>query len=263
MVANSNILLRCINHYAVIFAMAALFLLPEVVNGFPLVFSDTGTYMGLWTRNFVDRPAYYAIFNRVIDLHLSPWPAVVAQSLMTAWIIRCFASSLFDIIGTLRLLWLTALLTLGTSLPWFVSWIMPDVFTGLMIIALCLLCFAHDLLRRSSMIFLVLLIAAAVAFHQSNLPIAVSMLPALALCACLGWRPSKAFLHGLLAGGIGLALGMVGLITMNLVLSGSFGLSSSGSVFLLARMLADGTSSDTLKKFVRSSASRSAPLLTN
>lgn len=135
---------------------------------------------------------------------------------------------------------LTVFLILGTSLPWFVSCIMPDIFTALMIIALVLLCFAQDILVRLSKIILVMLVGVALAFHQANLPVALWIFPALGLCALLGWRPSRPFLHGFFASGIGLTLGVVAMLTMNLV-SGKVGLSRSGSVFLLARMLEDGT----------------------
>jgi hypothetical protein len=147
---------------------------------------------------------------------------------------------LFAINGAIRLLSLGVLLLLGTSLPWFVGWMMPDIFTTLMIIALALLCFARDSLPRPSEIILVLLIGAALAIHQANLPVALWMIPAFGLCALLGWRPRKGFLHGLFASGIGHTLGVVALVAMHLV-SGTFGLSSSGSVFLLARTLGDGT----------------------
>jgi hypothetical protein len=117
---------------------------------------------------------------------------------------------------------------------------MPDIFNPLMIIALALLFFAEDKLSTSSKIVLVLLIGAALAFHQANLPVALWTLPAFGLCALLGWRPPRPFLRGLFASGIGLTLGVVALVGMQLV-SGRVGLSSSGSVFLLARMLGDGT----------------------
>jgi hypothetical protein len=117
---------------------------------------------------------------------------------------------------------------------------MPDVFTSWMIIALVLLCFAQDLLLRSSVFILLFIVGAAVAVHQSNVIIAFSLLPALALCAFLGWRPTKPFLYGFFASGVGLTLGIIGLIGMNLT-HGRVGLSSGGSVFLLARMLGDGT----------------------
>jgi len=145
------------------------------------------------------------------------------------------------------LLLLALLLILGTSLPWFVGQIMPDIFTPLMILALSLLCFAKYMSPRPSYIILVLLIGTAVAFHQANLLVALWMLPALGLCALLGWRPSKPFLRGLFASGIGLTLGVIALVTMNLV-SDRFGLSSGSSVFLLARFIEDGTALNYLEK---------------
>jgi hypothetical protein len=91
---------------------------------------------------------------------------------------------------------------------------MPDIFTSWMIIAIVLLCFAYDLLPRSSVFILLFIIGAAVAVHQSNVIIVFSMLPALALCAFLGWRPTKSFLYGFFASSIGLTLGIIGLIGM-------------------------------------------------
>jgi len=250
----------------IILIMAALFLLPALDNGFPLVFPDTGAYLGGGGLTHIpqSRPIYYAWFTRAFDLpilvhsptsqtpwHLkgwSPWPSVLVQSLITAWMIWRFASAVFGLNTASRLLFLAVLLTLGTSLPWFVGQIMPDVFTPLMILALALHFFTQDMLSRPSSIVLVLLIGMAVAFHQANLLVALWMLPAMGLCALLGWRPSKAYLHGLFAGGIGLTFGVVALLTANLVVDGRFALSSGGSVFLLARLLEDGTALSYLEK---------------
>jgi hypothetical protein len=250
---------------AILLGMAVLFLLPALDNGFPFVYPDTGDYLGGSGLSHIrpDRPMYYAWFTRLFDLPIlvpsstsqtpwnlkgwSPWPSVVLQSLITAWVIWRFASTLFRLTAAFRLLFLALLLVLGTSLPWLVGQIMPDIFTPLMILALALLCFTKDMLPRPSGIILVLLIGTAVAFHQANLLVALWMLPALGLCALLGWRPSKPFLRGLFASGIGLTLGVVALVTMNLV-SGRFGLSSGGSVFLLARFMEDGTALSYLEK---------------
>jgi hypothetical protein len=180
-------------------------------------------------------------------MKVSPWPSIVMQSLIVSWTIWRFASALFDITDFPRMFLLAVFLTLGTSLPWFVSWMMPDIFTALMIIALVLLCFAQETLPRLSKIILVMLVGVALAFHQANLPVALWMFPALGLCALVGWRPSGPFFHGFFASGIGLTLGVVAMLTMNLV-SGKVGLSRSGSVFLLARMLEDGTALNYLEQ---------------
>ena len=218
--------------------MTFLYLLPALYNGFPLVNPDTAGYLTGIHAAF--RSVYYNIFNWIFDMRVSPWPGLVLQSLIVSWTIWQFASALFDITDFPRMFLLAVFLTIGTSLPWFVSWIMPDIFTALMIIALVLLCFAHDTLPKLSKIILVMLIGVALGFHQANLPVALWMFPALGLCALLGWRPSRPFLHGFFASGVGLTLGVVALLTVNLV-SGQVGLSRGGSVFLLARMLEDGT----------------------
>ena len=223
---------------AIVLVTTFLFLLPSLYNGFPLVSWDTQSYLAGIYIPF--RSVYYNIFLWIFGMRVSPWPSVVLQSLVVSYTILQFASALFDITDFPRMFLLVVFLTVGTSLPWFVSCIIPDIFTALMIIALVLLCFTQDTLPRLSKIILVMLVGVALAFHQANLPVALWVFPALGLCALLGWRPSRPFLHGFFASGIGLTLGVAALLTMNLV-SGHVGLSRSGSVFLFARMLEDGT----------------------
>src|SRR6516164_4774387 len=214
--------------FTIILAMTVLLLLPALDNGFPFWYPDASQYVGGFGITHVDpsRSIYYILFTRVLDLPIfvpsstswtgwnlkawSPWPSVVVQSLITAWVIWRFASALFRLTTALPLLLLTLILVFGTSLPWFVGQIMPDIFTALMILSLSLLCFSLDNLSRMSRILLLLLVSAAVMFHQANLLVALWMLPALGLCALLGWRPSKPFLRRLFASGIGLlTLGVV------------------------------------------------------
>jgi hypothetical protein len=226
----------------IILAMSGLFLVPALDNGFPFVFSDTGTYLSavLYRHIPEDRPIYYSIFTTLFDWRLSPWLSIAVQSLITAWIIWYFVSDFFSLTAASQVLSMALLLTLATSLPWFVGQLMPDIFTSLMILALTLLCFSRDTLTKLSRIILMMLVSAAVAVHQANLLLTVWMLPAFVLCALLGWRPSRRFLHGLVASGIALTLGAAGLVAANLV-GGHFALSSNGSVFFMARLLEDGT----------------------
>jgi hypothetical protein len=227
--------------WTIVFAMALIFLLPALVNGFPFVFTDTATYLGGSGLGHLpqDRPIYYGIFNRLTNLRLSPWPTVVVQSLLTAWVIRCFTSAFFSLSEVSQLLSLAFFLTVGTSLPWFVGQLMPDIFTPLMILALSLLLLVPDILSRSSQLILAALISISVAFHQANFLVALWAVPAIVLCALLGWRPSKLFVNGLLASTIALAVGMAALFTVN-VFGGRWALSSGGSAIFMARLLEDG-----------------------
>lgn len=238
----------------IISTMAMLFLFLAIDNGFPFIFPDSGLYLGgSLTHIPGEKPIYYVWFTRVLDLPIfprssngqiqlkgwSPWPSVVLQSLITAWMIWLFASALFELTRASRLLAVALVLALGTSLPWFVGQILPDIFTPLMILALALLLITGDTLPRITRMLLVLLISAAVAFHQANLLVALWMLPALGLCVLLGWHPSKASIHGALESGIALALGAAALFTANLV-DGRFALSNGGSVLFMARLMNDG-----------------------
>ena len=71
---------------------------------------------------------------------------------------------------------LAALLALATSLPWFVSQLMPDLFTPLLVLVLALLCLAPECLSYRERCWLVLLAAFMIAVHQSNLPLALGLL---------------------------------------------------------------------------------------
>jgi hypothetical protein len=226
--------------FVTIVLMTGLFLLPAICNGFPFVFYDSGTYLIGGIRE-PSRPPFYSVFNKLVDLNLSPWLGVVVQTLVASCMIWRVASTVFGITRALRMILLAILLTAGTSLPWFAGWIMPDILTPLMVIALALLCFTQGELSRGWGVVLVLTIAAALAFHQANVLVAAWALPALGLCALLGWRATKPSLKGLFAIGIGVTLGVIALVAVNMVAGRGVGLSSNGSVFLLARLLDDGT----------------------
>ena len=161
--------------------------------------------------------------------------------MLTAWVIRCFTSAFFSLSEVSPLLSLAFFLTVGTSLPWYAGQLMPDIFTPLMILALSLLLLVPDILSRSSQLILAALISISAAFHQANFVVALWAVPAIVLCALLGWRPSKLFVNSLLASTIALAVGIAALFTVN-VFGGRWALSSSGgSTIFMARLLDDGT----------------------
>ena len=132
------------------------------------------------------------------------------------------------------LLPLAGAMAVMTSLPWFVSQLMPDVFTGLLVLVLTLLVFAGERLSRRERIWLVGFAAFMIAAHQSHV--------LLALCAA---RRAAAHCGGL--GGAAalrsvtpLVLAVVALMSVNLIAFGRASLSPFGNVFVLARVIYDG-----------------------
>ncbi|MBV8912544.1 MAG: hypothetical protein JOZ05_05825, partial [Acetobacteraceae bacterium] len=124
-----------------ILVSAGLLLWPALLNGYPLLFGDSGVYLGdgIHLHMSWPRPLFYGLFMLPLHLKTTVWPVVIAQAVITATVlhavIRCFLPGL----AAWVLIPVTAVLTTCTSLPWFVSQLMPDVFGGLMVLVLAIL----------------------------------------------------------------------------------------------------------------------------
>src|SRR5258708_11341506 len=80
-------------------AATAALLMPAIVNGYPFIFCDTGTYLFSAMRLQVPhaRPVFYSIFAALFHWRLSPWPLLLAQSELVAILIPLVAKSVFNI----------------------------------------------------------------------------------------------------------------------------------------------------------------------
>jgi hypothetical protein len=110
---------------------------PTLYNKFPLIYSDTGTYIGAAIDGFVpsDRPIYYSIFISIVGLLQSIYAVPVVQAALIVGVLSVVLSAA---LGPLSIPWLVlalGLLGVLTPLPWLTSWLMPDVFAGLLILA--------------------------------------------------------------------------------------------------------------------------------
>jgi hypothetical protein len=231
--------------------IAALILLwPAFRNGYPLVFADTGTYLSQAIEHHLgwDRPVFYSLFLFPLHLTLTTWPVVAAQALITAHLLHLLRRAFTRWRSQWTLLTITAALSLASSLPWFTSQIMPDLFTSLLIVTSALLLFVPERLSRGERIWLVLLGAASVSFHLSNLPLVLALLAVL-----LPFRGLLGAGNPLGAAGVSRLLlvpgfAVVALLTVNLATAGQPVLSPNGNIFLLARLLYDGPGMDALRR---------------
>lgn len=218
---------------------ALLLTWPAVWNGYPLVFSDTGTYIdqailryGGW-----DRPVFYSWFLLALHWRVSLWLAVAGQALIVAGVLWLAVRAL---VGRrpLAFVGIGALLALTTSLPWYTSQLMPDVFTPVMVLCVFLLIVVPHTLSVPERCAVALLLVGSILVHQSHLVLAAGLCVPLVLLRLakqkgFGWR------------GASLALAPPVLATLlvcavNLYGHGRFVPSPYGNVFLLARVLADG-----------------------
>lgn len=208
-------------------------------NGYPLVYSDTGTYIYSGFDLFVpnDRPLPYGLLILVTSAAYSLWHVVLFQNLLTAWLI-------FELFKHFKrrdpipayLISIT-LLTAFTAIAWYSNQVMPDLFAPILLISLFLLFFRKN--SRSGTILLSTIYLFSAICHFSHLMIGTAMLIAVLVL--------RAFFHRMLQGkGILIPLkrtvGISALVLsawlvlplINYSVSSEFVLSKGGHVFLMA-----------------------------
>ncbi len=240
----------------------AMLLWPAMLNRYPLVFSDTGTYLSQVIERHLgwDRPVFYSLLILPLHLTLTTWPVIAAQAGLTLYVL---AAALRGFAGTARLLPATvALLSVVTALPWVTSELIPDFTTALDTILLALLVIVPARFPRWERCGFALMAAALTAMHQSNLPLAVGLVAV--LLPLRGWlggtRPFGR--RGMLLALAPAAGALCALSTVNLITRGSVSPSPYGSIFMLARSLEDGPAMRTLERHCPASGWRLCAVLT-
>jgi hypothetical protein len=152
----------------ILFAVALTW--PALYNGFPLVFSDTGTYLATLTERIVpiDRPIYYGVFVGAAALLLGLPAVPFIQGLAVSYVSLLFFRWLAPDASRAAEWLAIAAIALLTPASWIASWLMPDVFGGLVILAPLLLLLAHDRLRPLHKILLCGTLLFALISHSGN-----------------------------------------------------------------------------------------------
>lgn len=223
-----------------VFSLATLLLLvPAIWNGFPLLFYDTGAYLG---RYFFDllSPGRSATYGLFIGAARWPdfWPAVVIQSLITVWTVALFLRA-YDL-GNRPVLTVTLFVFLAgaTGLPWLTGQLMPDIFAGLAVIAVYLLVFRADSLVLAERWALVLLAAYGAATHNATLAVLLVMLAA-GVGAKFVW-PHLIPAMGLARTFTAIVLSVVMLLAANFAVTGKLMWTPGGTAFIFSRLVHDG-----------------------
>lgn len=230
--------------FGLVALLTAACLAPAVLNGTPPVFTDTQGYLDNMNRF---RPSHmrafgYGVFLRLSGGMVSLWLPAFVQALLSAWLVlrlvslearrwpaRCR--------GPLALA--AVALLLAGPLPWLASWLMPDLFAGLMLLALLILGLHWPRLGWPERLALVAFLCGAASIHLTHPPLLFGLAVALAALALL-LRPVRAAAGrlaavALLAAGIGAG----GLVAANLVTYKTATISLGSPVFLFARLLED------------------------
>jgi hypothetical protein len=216
-----------------------LLLWPAFLNGYPLVFVDTASYLYQTTATGLpiwDKPVVYGPLLHLLHWRTTLWPAAAAQALLLSWLLWLAARMLLGPAGIGAHLLLVAALSAGTAAPWFASLLMPDVLAPALALAVALLGWGDPRpLERAALVLVVVLAASA---HLSHLPLLGALLAVLA--ASRRWR-------GLRDGAAALLAALLVVVATNAAFQGRAAVSPYGAVFALARLVADGPAARTVE----------------
>ncbi len=221
-------------------------------NGGPLLFPDTVSY-------FVDgqllvrlhraaniRPIFYGLLTWPLHLERNTWPVIIVQGLIVTHLVYLILRALGARLTPWALVGVILFLTALTPLSWYVSHLLPDVFAGVLILALFLLGFCRDRLSRPETIYLVVLATLSICFHLTHVLLAF----AVAGAGCLTWivfaQSRRRVRPLLLVAPIALALGVT--FAYSFAAFRNIAFTQYGPPILLARIISDGTGRAYLEK---------------
>jgi hypothetical protein len=234
--------------------LGAIFMMwPAIFNRYPLLYPDSITYLengapvarALFLHQLSD---YYGMRSFIYSLGILPfhwnvtlWPIVAFQALLTAYVIWLVVQSILPQRTVSWYLALVALLSLLTSVSWFVSLIMPDILGPVLYLCIYLLVFARDTLSRSERVAVAVIAWWAVASHATHLMLAFGicvLLAALWIVFRRGFMSDHLKAVGELAAIVMLAAASQ--FALHAYLYGEPSLNGERPPFLTARLIADG-----------------------
>lgn len=231
------------NEIAAVALLVPVLMLAALVNGFPIIFYDTGAYVlqGFERIFIAERSPVYSFFLAYAGGPASLWYAALAQCAIVAFAFVEFARALKPRLSLWVLVIAGLVLTLATGLPWYAAQIEPDCFAAVAPIAVYLLAFhAHGLgPLRSALLAVVGTLA--MAMHASHLGLACGLLLCLvAMRIVVSWRGLDVARPALALPALSVIGAFAIVFACNYALTGKLFFSRAGAIFLEARMMQDG-----------------------
>ena len=227
--------------------LAATFILMAAAfyNGYPLVYSDTGTYVssGFEGKVPMDRPIVYGLFIRHMSLAVTLWGPVLVQGFLLAWLLRLLWQPYLGERFSGKYFFLLAALCIFSPLPWYTGQLMPDIFTAIQILIIALV-LTRPVLSPWLWCCLGGVFVLSCLVHFSNLFIGLLTLLGLQLWAW--WRPALARavfpqrLRRSLLVGAWCLLAFLALPSINWLFDGAFTLGKGSYTFIIGRMVDSG-----------------------
>lgn len=210
-------------------------------NGYPLVYSDTGTYIRSGMMNWipVDRPIFYGYFIKYSSLGISLWYVVWMQSLIFSYLIFRFVGTFWKT-SKLYFYFLVSIFMLAilTGATFNVSMLTADIFTSFIYLVIILLIFNKSI-GKIEYLFLCILLLFSIITHNSHVLISgLAMLFMLCLLFIFKWIGKQEIekLSAYLRIGIIIIISIVLLPSFNYLIDGKFRISDSTHIFLMHKL---------------------------
>lgn len=210
-----------------------------LVNGFPMIFSDSGGYLAVGTelKYLNDRPVSYGLLIAPFTHLLGLWGAVVLQAIAASWLVGEVLVAVTNRRSPVALFLILVALAGASSLPWFVGQIMPDLATSLIALTLYLMLFAPR--TGWNAWFKFGLLTGLIMLHLSHIPIAAALIgmAGLLLLWRAGWRSMLLRVGPAFAA---LVIAVAGLCSVTYLAAGVFRPSLESEKFLVAKTFDSG-----------------------
>lgn len=264
MVESNGAMSRGVPWWALSLLASAMLIWPALMNGMPFLFYDTPGYLGganalahglfgvpvEWTAApvMLGRSIYYGSFLYLGLLSGTFWPTAIAQALLSGACVVTFLRYFIPDRGkwvTIGATVLATLLLACTTLPFFASFMMPDLFSGLALLSATalLLFWNRDGWPRRA--FWIGVTAAAAMFHPTNVPILLAVLGFGILLHFLFRMPRPWKAAGAVA--MAAACGILGEMLFSIGVDHAFGFPPVRPPFITARLTADGPGTNYLR----------------
>ncbi|MEP6793237.1 MAG: hypothetical protein ABJB16_02845, partial [Saprospiraceae bacterium] len=141
-------------------------------NNFPVTYPDTAAYLASGIENSLprDRPIFYGWFLRHTHMMDNLFFSIIAQGILMTIVMYLFFLYFSRYHNRLiHFLLSVFVLCCFTGYSFFVSFLMPDIFTSILLISLSLLFFAD--LKKAHLWFLIPVCIYATIVHNSHFPL--------------------------------------------------------------------------------------------
>lgn len=220
--------------------------LPAIDNGFVFLFQDSADYLS--GRIHIFRLPIYSTFAKIGYKFYSIWVIAFAQALIISHLIYLINKSIYGRINYIFMLLQIGILTTFSSLPYFAAFMMADVFTSILFMALYLLIFHDKSLDKITIYYLYVLIAFSAMAHITNIYLGVGLIIFAGLVHFTRSTHYKNLRANLIAPCLLLLFSSSFIIGLNYHYFKALSLSPSSSVFTLANLVEQGSARNYLIK---------------